>query len=115
MNPEDVASALQPWINKNPNVPMAAIRSMIIGLLKERYYVDPVKRQVLDAGLEGETGNRKEGFQIRIVRSTVDDWKVSYAKAEVSLPVPGTKSRTVTSSDQEPLSICEVFLSEYGV
>lgn len=115
MNPAEVTSFIQTWILKQQNVNLSLIRRLIFSVMSIRYAIDPVKNIVYDEGTETPTGTPKEGFQVRVIKNSILEWKVQYA--ECILKVPKAKvTRSLAGStldDAEEFSTIQLFLDAY--
>lgn len=113
MNPEEVAAAIQMWINKS-NPPLKKIRRTVHLLMVERYSVDPVKKQVFDQADE-ETGNAKEGFTVKMIRNSMDEFRIQFIQAEIQCPKPKVGRPIASSSveEKETFNVVDLFYEMY--
>lgn len=113
MNPEEVACALQGWITKS-NPTLKRIRKSICLLLAERYFVDSVKRVVMDQ-VDEESGNSKEGFTCRMIRNSMEEFRIQFINAEIHCTKPKVGRPIATSSmdEKETFNVVDIFFEQY--
>lgn len=119
MDPEDVRSALQLWIDKSIKagviLTVARIREFAFIMLSQRYMVDTLQGYVLDMGADVAEGNRKEGYQIKVVRHSIEEWNIRYVDCEITVPKPKPARALPNSTleDREKFLVTKLFLERY--
>lgn len=119
MDPEDVHSAIQLWVDKSLKsgitITVARIRDYVFLLLSPRFMVDVLQGFVLDMGAETVEGNRKEGYQIKVVRHSIEEWNIRFADCEITVPKPKPVRALPNSviEDREKFAVTKLFLERY--
>lgn len=116
MNPDEVALCIQLWVDKNPTLSMTNIKHMVVKMMSVRWFVDKFQRMVIDRGLDMQTGSPKEGYSIKVVFNTIEEWKLQFINAEISLPKLKAARTLVGSSidDREKVLVTDILLEQYN-
>lgn len=84
-------------------------------LLAPRFYHDHLQGIVIDRGVNLEiSGTKKEGLQASMILSSVDDWRVHWADAEIVFPVAKPARSLDASVKAETQSVTSIFFEFYN-
>ncbi len=114
MDPKEVATAINGWIQRNQSVSMYTVKQYVWKLLSPRYYHDHLQGIIIDRGINLEiSGSKKEGLQASMILNTVDDFRVQWADAEIVFPTTKPQRTLDASIKGEVQSVTSIFFEFY--